>query len=499
MSRLYALLRSPGDKGPIEDAAPTQLVPVGHQNMQEEKMSGVEEVLEEPGPVQNLTGYTPKAKDRKLDRALDWVVAASGSEPVFLFILACLLLWVFLGIPYGKMDVWAIVISNAQAIFSYMFDSLLMRQQLNSYENLVQVSASLRSRAISHRRMLRQLQASAHPMYSALSASTLAGAVTTVELPRQKWVDRVTTYASEIAGHFVTICLYWVCIAVWIGFGQYCDWSVRWQLYINSSTSALMVLIFAFLANVRERHNIYMERCLQDLFHVDSTVEFKLRKMTGDAVPNPTVVIPAPKMGRAQRAIFYYADLVGTLSGIAILIVVLVVWVVVGPVMKFDGNWWLLIGTYAGLVGLNDGFVLRNVQMRLDSYQDSAFDEVDLEDKSLLADIGMPDPGQTHCQARSLSYRLSARMGTICSHEITVGLGVALIVGLLAGASVMRWTETGQLLCNIPPSIVESFFMLILITGHNICESKRRADISNLYLRRLRLLAYVEELELLHY
>lgn len=48
------------------------------------------------------------------------------------------------------------------------------------------------------------------------------------------------------------------------------------------------------------------------------------------------------------------------------------------------------------------------------------------------------------------------------------------------------------MLCNIPPSVVESFFTLILITGHNVGEKKRRVDLGNVYLRRVRLLAFVD-------
>ncbi|KAK4070002.1 hypothetical protein Purlil1_13601 [Purpureocillium lilacinum] len=92
---------------------------------------------------------------------------------------------------------------------------------------------------------------------------------------------------------------------------------------------------------------------------------------------------------------------------------------------------------------------------------------------------------------QTLTYRLSTRVGQVCAHEVTVIMGVVLIVGLLAGASAMKWTTTGQLLCNIPPSIIESFFMMILITGHNLSERKRREDYNNLYQRRLDLYAYI--------
>ena len=63
---------------------------------------------------------------------------------------------------------------------------------------------------------------------------------------------------------------------------------------------------------------------------------------------------------------------------------------------------------------------------------------------------------------------------------------------------VLTQIGVGQLLCNIPPSIIESFFMMMfLITGHNINDARRRVDLrTNMYLRRLKLLAYVERLGL---
>jgi low-affinity ferrous iron transport protein len=74
------------------------------------------------------------------------------------------------------------------------------------------------------------------------------------ELPSENWLGRISTALSVTIGHVATVMGYWVCIFIWLGFGSYCNWSNTWQLYINSATSALMVLIFGFLANVRERH-----------------------------------------------------------------------------------------------------------------------------------------------------------------------------------------------------------------------------------------------------
>jgi low-affinity ferrous iron transport protein len=50
----------------------------------------------------------------------------------------------------------------------------------------------------------------------------------------------------------------------------------------------------------------------------------------------------------------------------------------------------------------------------------------------------------------------------------------------------MRWSVTGQLLCDVPPSIIVSFFMMTLITGHNIGDATVRVELHNLYPRRLK-------------
>ncbi|EIC06925.1 Low affinity iron permease, Fet4, partial [Microbacterium laevaniformans OR221] len=92
------------------------------------------------------------------------------------------------------------------------------------------------------------------------------------------------TGLSAFMGHILTVFGFWVCIFIWIGFGKYCDWSNTWQLYINSATSALMVFVLAFLANIRERHTKYMTKCLESIWEVDASLELKLRTATGDTV-----------------------------------------------------------------------------------------------------------------------------------------------------------------------------------------------------------------------
>ncbi|EFY91699.1 hypothetical protein J3458_004936 [Metarhizium acridum] len=490
-------LSTPGMKGAIEDRAPTQHVRLKSGVTDGKNIAVVIDSKESDSEsLVNITGYVTQAKTGRLDRWLDVLVTASGSEPVFLIIVAGLLVWAFTGIRYGEEDNWAALISDIQAIISYLFDSLLMRQQLNGYERQVRAAASLTSRVQSQKKMMRQILASGRYKRARLGDfQTAESSKFGPELPTENWAGRASNYFAAFLGHFATICMYWVCIAIWLAFGHYCGWSDRWQLYINSATSALMVLIFAFLANIRERHTVYIERCLNSIFEVDSEVELKLRVLTGDAEENPVVVIPAPRVNGIQRAIFYYADVIGTLVGIALLIIVMIVWICIGPAMKWSDNWWLLIGTYAGLVGLVDGFVLRNVQQRLHQYEEVALESAKLEDVAISDEMGVPPPEKAVVDLNSINYRLSNSMGIICAHEFTVILGVVVVIGLIIGASAMKWTTTGQLLCNIPPSLIETFFMMILITGHNLSEAAWRADLHNMYLWRLRMLSFVDHLE----
>ena len=213
--------------------------------------------------------------------------------------------------------------------------------------------------------------------------------------------------------------------------------------------------------------------------------------LTGDELGNEPVVIAAPKVNFVQRAIYYYADLVGTLVGIAILISVIFVWIAIGPIVSFDSTWWLLIGTYAGLVGLNDGFVLRNVQSKLRDYETAEFAKIDLEDTSLFETVRMAVPVKKSIKGNSLSHRLSLAVGRFSAHELTVVLGLVVIIGLIIGSSLMKWNITGQLLSNVPPSIIETFFMITLITGHNFADMRTRFDFENIYDRRRKLISFV--------
>ncbi|GFF87525.1 low-affinity iron/zinc ion transport protein fet4 [Aspergillus udagawae] len=488
MNRFMNFLAKPGAKGEIQGVAPTQFI----------EKDGL--AIDEP----NATGYVPKSKPRMLDRWLDFVVRMSGSEPVFFFILAGLLAWALLGIKYGTSDLWQVLISDIQAIVSYVFDSFLVRQQLNAYDEEMTVAAELQSRILSHRRMLERLDLETdrkgpekQARLTMIVAQYRNAPEFSAELPTEGRFGRTVTWFSHVLGHLGTVTLYWVGVFVWIGLGHLDGYSNEWQLYMNSASSALMVFVFAFLANIRERHSAYTLSCLNAIFKVDATLEYRLRLLTGDNIENNVVILPAPKVSGVQRAIFYYADFVGTLVGITILLVMMIVWVAIGPLLHFNANWWLIIGTYAGLIGMNDGFVLRNMQARLRGFADLEFGKVEAEENKLFASIRQPMPVKEVTGQKSLTHRVSDAMNRVCAHEITVVAGFLVIVCLIAGASAMKWTMTGQLLCNVPPSLIESFFMIILITGHNSADDSKRVELRNLYERRLNLLAFVNGVQTL--
>lgn len=490
--RVSETLRKPGTKGAVQGKAPTMTLPQTIEFMDEEQAS-----------LKPL--FSDIEKKRLLDRWLDKVVHASGSETVFYTILTALATWALLGIRFGRSDSWQVVISDVQAILCYVFDSFLVRQQTNMYGRDVVAAAQLQSRIQSHLRMLSKVQGQLTEEQKTHLSDLCKREILAVEtadtkhFPTEGRFGFFITTVSHILGHIVLVGLFWVGIFVWIGIGPMFDFSDSWQLYMNSASSALMVLYFAFLANIRERHSAYNEKCLAFLFTIDSYLEAHLRDLTDDKQSNPQVIIPPPKVNKLQRAIFYYADFVGTLVGIAILVTVIIAWLATGPVFRFSSDWWLFIGTYAGLVGMHDGFVLRNLQARLTSYVDQGMDVLHQADKDIFLDLGLPFPEvKDREQNLTVSERVSIMVGRVSSHELVVLAGVLTIIGLLIGASAMRWTLTGQLLCNVPPSIIESFLMMILVTGHNLDDDRKRVELQTLYARRAILLKYVHNFKKSH-
>ncbi|KAJ5815098.1 hypothetical protein N7474_006875 [Penicillium riverlandense] len=470
----------------IEGAAETQLV----ANLKDAK-DGTAIVA----TTKYVSGYRAKASPRLVDRWLDVTVQVAGSPPVFLFIIAGLLTWALMGIRFGNSDVWIAAISDVQAILCYVFDSFLMRQLLREYSEQCKAMVEMQSRCNSHQRMIASIKENLGPEgIRRVAEKCNDEALEPLDhgLRTQGLFARCIIVSAKTFGHIISASLYWVCIFIWLGFGPHCGWSNRWQLYINDATSALMVLVFAFLACLRECYADYTNTCLDAIFRLDSTLEKELRRLSQDGLPNQTEVILPPKENFLQIVIFYYADIIGTLVGIMFLVLVIITWAAVGPVFHFNNNWWLLIGTYAGLVGLFDSFVLRNIQGKVHQYINGQIRIVEKGDVELFAGLSMPIPSAGNDNHPSLSQRVSRKMDAVSSHLFLVITGFLLTIGCLVASSAMKWSLTGQLISNVPPSIIETFFMLILITGQNDAEASARVDLTNIYYRRQRLLSFMQ-------
>lgn len=468
-NRLYALLATPGAPRSVI-AAP----PVHRRGLKVES----DTVL-----AQKQTPWY-----YSLDRALDILVKWSGSLWMFILLTASVLGWAFSGVVLGGNTTWQVFISDYQALLTYFFDSLLMRQQLRDFDHHLGDYATIRSRLHTHARLLER-HVGTEPGRVIVNDDT-----TMSTFPTEPRALRVLTRVSNYIGHLVFVGVFWIGIVVWLAFGHSLGWSNAWQLYCNSATSALMVLLFAFLALVREEHCKYVQDCFDAIGEMDMRLEDELRRVTVDTTPNPSITITVGSTGRVQRVIDYYAGLISMLVGIMILTAVIIIWISLGPTMEFGDNWWLLIGTYAGLIGMTDGFVLRNTDEQLLSTEKEQWGLITQMEETILTRCNLDkDGGETSKRPLTTTNRISNAVNRICAHRYAVVGGLMVALTLVSAASALKWSFTGQLLCNVPPSIVESFFMIILISGHNHRNARKVEWCERVYKRRVVILEYVLE------
>lgn len=173
-------------------------------------------------------------------------------------------------------------------------------------------------------------------------------------------------------------------------------------------------------------------------------------------------------------------------SGIGFIIaaIVLTVWLALGKLMSWDSNWWLTIGTYTGLVGFIDGFVLHNVYFRETEAVNDQFEALAWADGSVFDLLNLPMPEEAAVAQRSLDYRINRAMGVLCSLPQAVLASVVAVVALLAIATGMHWSEAGRLMCNTPTMIIEGFLLLVLIQVHNMANIKMRVQFREILVRR---------------
>jgi len=272
------------------------------------------------------------------------------------------------------------------------------------------------------------------------------------------------------------------------------QFSNEWQLYINTITALSLTLTSVFLQNIQQQQEDNLEKSLEYALKVDAKVEYRLREITEDTKPNPIHEIPLRPLSRSERAIARFAAIMGSGLGVLISLVALIAWLAVGPILKFDDNWVLIIGTFTGLVGFIDGFVLRNIYAIDETSAALQFRALMYSDSRLLEVLNIPVPLEP-VKKLSLSERISLATSALCGHRYASVGAVLVVVGLLVTASILRWSETGQLLCNTPTMIAEGFLLLVLIQAHNFSNMERGRDFNGLLKRRLLLSSYVSDLE----
>lgn len=324
--------------------------------------------------------------------------------------------------------------------------------------------------------------------------TTISGA-----LPVENWYDRLSTTFSWIIGSVPSMILFWVGIIVWIGCGAIPQgdetFSDDWQMEINTAVAVSLLISSFFLQNIRARHDVFISKFLLKIHSMDCSIDLILRTANSDFTSeNPIVTVEPPKRTKAEHLIDWYADVVGTGIGIVIAICVFAAWAAIGSPLHWSDNWWLIIGTYTGLVGFLDGFVIRQVYFRIINHEENNFKNLADEDAELFQLLSIECPEEYFVSPkhkRTLSYKISEFVNLCCSTQWSVLVSVLIIIGLICAATGMLWSTTGQLIANTPTMIIEEFFMIVLIQAHNWADEQRRIEISSLFARRHILLEYV--------
>jgi low-affinity ferrous iron transport protein len=330
---------------------------------------------------------------------------------------------------------------------------------------------------------------------SQTSSQKESGTVTRDESRKEKKVnifDRVCDWVALATGSLPALIIYIIGTFVWLGLGSLFAWGNIWQLYINTAVAVELTFTSMFLQNVRRRHADTLNFTLSSIQTLDSDIEARLREMTGDLQPNPSIVIAPPESTRTERCIDVYAYVIGSGVGVALTTIVVIVWLALGHMLSWDSNWWLIIGTYTGLIGFIDGFILRNVYFRQSAIIETHLQALISSDRETFASLSLAFASgdadvEGQVKKRGLGLRISEWMIYICALPSAVMGSLAVVVVLLAVATGLRWSETGQLICNTPTMIVEGFLLLVLFQAHNLGNVSRRGQVGWALERRERM------------
>ncbi|DBA73208.1 hypothetical protein WJX77_010591 [Trebouxia sp. C0004] len=447
--------------------------------------------------------------DRASSVSLNYLALCAGSTVTF-FIVACLVSgWAISAAWVSGMQIWQISMQDVSSIGCYLWDiTLLFAQQQDNRELACQISL-LQTSGEKKACLLRKLpKGRISPdrmpaVYHAirLEADANDPAIGYKTLPAKSWSDRCADQASEIAGSPIIQAIYWGGIIAWLALGPKLGFGNEWQLDVNTATAVELMIMTTFLQNTKRRHRLYMHRCSAMLATIDQELEERLVSATNDCQNiQPeclTVTEPAEQLQAGFRGwwsrnlgVFVivdgYANFIGSIGGIVLSIVLLAVWLVIGSIMGYSNdNWWLIIGTYTGLAGFIDAFVLRNCMKRQNAVILDHCDKLDVIDAEFAAILNLPQVATPVFVRPSFFGRISRSVGQWAAHIFSVFLAVVVVIALLIVASCMGWSTTAQLLCNTPTMIVEGGMLLVLMMAHMASHQYMRARLQTFLQRRL--------------
>lgn len=288
-----------------------------------------EVTLTKKGNIETSRGFTGLRKGFT-DRCMDWLVVFAGSQFIFFLMWILLAVWCIIGIVYGAPSVWQVVMQDSQSIQCYIWDTLLMRQQLVSTHEQLSVCGDVRSRIATWKRLFSNRQLLDSPQKKNLKDdcvsvhfenmqgdSVTEKSAADGKLPSETWYDKFCSFTSVILGSLYAIIIFWIGIFVWIGTGalwidagnsppytgektgsnpHLTRFGNNWQLYINSATAVVLLVYSVFLQNIRARHDKYIGKFIQGILTMNTEIEIEARKKFEDFdTPNPVIVAEVKK------------------------------------------------------------------------------------------------------------------------------------------------------------------------------------------------------------
>ncbi|KAI1339292.1 Low affinity iron permease-domain-containing protein [Xylariaceae sp. FL0016] len=432
------------------------------------------------------TSALPVRVEKEKRSPLDIAVDAAGSRWTLAITLALLVAWGIWGAVDGPEDTWQVILQDVSSIQAYISATLLMRQQATSCRRVLGRICTLISRSKSNERMLGSISEKQRDQLR-LSTHKVRADVMALTQNKEDWLDRLSNSIAAGVGSLVFLGIYVMGIIVWAAMGPSLQFSDTWQLDVNTATALEITFTTVFLQNIRKQHERHLDKVIQAIETVDRDVEMKLRQMTGDTEMNQTVHSTPAQLNRWTTGIDMWAYIMGGNIGVLLSVIVFSVWIAVGSPLGFSDNWFLIIGTYTGLMGFIDGFTMKNVDHRESALAERHFQRLEDQDHNVfrLLDVEMPVSQQKTKQ--SLNLRISNAFGHYCGTTAASYGAFATVVTLIVIASAMQWTETGQLLCNTPTMIIEGLLLITLLQAHNTEDDRKRALYGDVLQRRLAL------------